>query len=241
MLTGVLNILVNSGSIENIPYPKKRKKPSFLILLGYLKQVSLLMMKISENRSLSTYSDKELVEMMKNSSHALTFIYEKHRDYCLKFMNSMFDDRDEIKDIYQDAVIVFYEKAITSEFNLTCSIQTYLNSICRNQVLVRLTKLKKNASASMIGNEGFLENLTDWFDDSHLVTNDRVAILKGILTEMKESAGKCYEILVRFFYLNQTMEKIAQALEYTNADNAKNQKYRCQEKLKSEMFKRLPK
>jgi RNA polymerase sigma factor (sigma-70 family) len=196
---------------------------------------------MKRNQSLSTCTDNELIDMLKDSTDALTFIYEKHRDYCLKFMNSMFDDRDEIRDIYQDAVIVFYEKAITPEFHLNCSIQTYLNSICRNQVLVRLAKLKKNASASMIGNEGFLENLTDWFDDSHLVTNDRVATLNGILTEMKESASKCYEILVRFFYQNQSMEKIAQAMEYTNADNAKNQKYRCQEKLKSEMFKRLRK
>lgn len=199
------------------------------------------MMKIAGNTSLKTYTDNELVSMLKESSDALTIIYEKHRDYCLKFMNSMFDDRNEIKDIYQDAVIVFYEKAISSEFNLTCSIQTYLNSICRNQVLVRLAKMKKNASASLMDNDGFLENLTDWFDDSHLVTNERVATLKGILAEMKESANKCYEILVRFFYQNQTMEKIAQAMEYTNADNAKNQKYRCQEKLKSEMFKRLRK
>lgn len=196
---------------------------------------------MKRNQSLRTYTDNELIEMLKDSSDALTFIYEKHRDYCLKFMNSMFDDGGEIKDIYQDAVIVFYEKAISPEFNLTCSIQTYLNSICRNQVLVRLKRLKKIASASMMGNEGFLENITDWFDDSHLVTNDRVAALKGILTEMKESTSKCYEILVRFFYQNQSMEKISQALGYTNADNAKNQKYRCQEKLKSEMFKRLRK
>lgn len=198
-------------------------------------------MKIARNKSLSTCTDNELINMLKESNDVMTFIYEKHKDYCLKFMNSMFDDRDEIKDIYQDAVIVFYEKAISPQFQLTCSIQTYLNSICRNQVLVRLAKLKKNVSANQMDNEGFLENLTDWFDDSHQVNNDRVATLKGILTEMKESANKCYEILVRFFYQNQTMEKIAQALDYTNADNAKNQKYRCQEKLKSEMFKRLRK
>lgn len=199
------------------------------------------MMKIAVNKRLSTYSDRELVDMLKESNDALTIIYERHRDYCLNFMNSMFDDRDEIKDIYQDAVIVFYEKAITPGFNLTCSIQTYLNSICRNQVLVRLARLKKNASTSIMGNEGILENLTDWFDDSNLVSNERIATLKGILTEMKESTSKCYEILVRFFYQNHSMEKIAQALGYTNADNAKNQKYRCQEKLKAEMFKRLRK
>lgn len=198
-------------------------------------------MKIAGNKSQSTFSDSELIELLKESSDALTIVYEKHKEYCINFMKSMYDNRDDIKDIYQDAVIVFYEKAINPEFNLTCSIQTYLNSICRNQVLVRLAKLKKNASASMMGNEGFIENLTDWFDDRHLVSNDRLAALNGILTEMKESTSKCYDILVRFFYQDQSMDKIAEALGYTNADNAKNQKYRCQEKLKSEMFKRLRK
>lgn len=198
-------------------------------------------MKVIQNQSLRAYSDNELIEMLKESSDALTMVYEKHKEYCLNFMKSIFDDKDEIKDIYQDAVIVLYEKAISPGFTLTCSIQTYLNSICRNQVLVRLEKRKKSASTNMVGNEGYLENLTDWFDDSYLVSNDRVAALKGILTEMKESSNKCYDILVRFFYQNQSMDKIAEAMGYTNADNAKNQKYRCQEKLKAEMFKRLKK
>ena len=105
--------------------------------------------------------------------------------------------------------------------------------------LVRLTHSKKHTLSSVQANEKYLENLTDWFDDSNLVNNERVTALKGILSEMKESASKCYDILVRFFYQNQTMEKIATALGYTNADNAKNQKYRCQEKLKMELFKRL--
>lgn len=93
----------------------------------------------------------------------------------------------------------------------------------------------------MEGNEGFLENLTDWFDDSLLITNDRVTTLKGILSEMKQESSKCYELLTRFFYQNQKMEKIALEMEYTNADNAKNQKYKCQKKLKSELFRRLGK
>ncbi|WP_162342692.1 RNA polymerase sigma factor [Cyclobacterium salsum] len=198
-------------------------------------------MKEIQNRSLSAYSDSELIEMLKESSEALTMVYEKHREYCLNFMTSMFDDRDEIKDIYQDAVIVLYEKAIKPGFTLTCSIQTYLNSICRNQVLVRLAHSKKYTHSNDEGNKNYLENLTDWFDDSNMVGNERVTALKGILMEMKESSSKCYDILVRFFYQNQSMDKIAVAMGYTNADNAKTQKYKCQKKLKAKMFKRLKK
>lgn len=89
-------------------------------------------MKVIQNRSLSTHSDSELIEMLKESSDALSMVYEKHKEYCINFMKSMYDNRDEVKDIYQDAVIVFYENAIKPGFNLTCSIQTYLNSICKN-------------------------------------------------------------------------------------------------------------
>jgi len=198
-------------------------------------------MKVIQKQSLSAYSDNELIEMLKESSDALTMVYEKHKEYCVNFMKSMFDDSDEIKDIYQDAVIVFYEKAINPGFTLTCSIQTYLNSICRNQVLVRFAHSKKYILSNVASNKEYLENLTDWFDDSNLVKDERIIALKGVLAEMKESASKCYDILVRYFYRNQSMNKIAEALGYTNADNAKNQKYRCQEKLKAEMFKRLKK
>lgn len=191
---------------------------------------------------LNGFSDNDLVEMLKDSNEALTIIYKKHKEYCFNFMKTMFDDMDEIYDIYQDAVIVFYEKVISPSFNLSCSIQTYLNSICRNQVLLRLKKRNKQAFMRInTGDEDFLENITDWYDDSDRIKNERVTILEVILTEMKESASKCYEILVRFFYQNQSMEKIADCMEYTNASNAKNQKFRCQEKLKSEMFKRLRK
>jgi RNA polymerase sigma factor (sigma-70 family) len=199
------------------------------------------MMKVIHNRSHNAYSDSELIELVKESSDALTMVYEKHKEYCINFMKSMYDNKDEIKDIYQDAVIVFYENAVKPGFNLTCSIQTYLNSICRNQVLLRFSHAKKQVVSSVEENQEFLESLTDWFDDSNLVNNERVAALTGILNEMKESASKCFDILVRFFYQDQTMDKIAEALGYTNADNAKNQKYRCQEKLKAELFKRLKK
>ena len=191
---------------------------------------------------LNGFSDNDLVEMLKESNEALTIVYKKHKEYCLNFMRAMFDDMDEINDIYQDAVIVFYEKVINPSFILSCSIQTYLNSICRNQVLLRLKKRNKQAFMRInTGDEDFLENISDWYDDSDRIKNERVTILEVILTEMKENASKCYEILVRFFYQNQPMEKIATAMDFNNSRSAITQKYKCQEKLKSEMFKRLRK
>ena len=189
---------------------------------------------------LNAFSDQDLVEMLKESNDALTFIYNKHKKYCLNFMKTMFDEMDEINDIYHDAIVAFYEKVQNPSFSLSCSIQTYLNSVCRNQVLLRLKKRNKQAFMRInTGDEDFLESISDLVDESILIKNDRINVLVEVLTEMKIGASKCHEILTRFWFENQSMAKIAYYMEYTNADNAKNQKSRCQEKLTKELFKRL--
>ena len=127
------------------------------------------------------------------------------------------------------------------DFKLSCTIQTYLNSICRNQILVRLKHTSKYEIKDAEANNDYIENISDWFESVEEVNEERVSVMAKIFKEMKESSNKCYDILMRFFYLNQTMDKIAVDLNYTNADNAKNQKYRCQEKFKTEVFKRLQK
>ena len=198
-------------------------------------------MKVVSSNDHNSYSDEELINLLKENGDALSIVYKRHKLYSINFMKSMFNDHNEIKDIFQDAVIVFYENVNTAGFKLSCSIQTYLNSICRNQILKRVNFSKRYEINNSDDKNEYLENVTDWFDDSKEVNNERVSVIIEILKEMKEDLSKCYDILVRFFYKNQTMDKIATELQYTNADNAKNQKYRCQEKLKTEVFKRIQK
>jgi RNA polymerase sigma factor (sigma-70 family) len=189
--------------------------------------------------SIDNYTDAQLLDFMR-SGHpdGLTYAYKYHREYCMNFMKSKYYDHEEIQDIFQDAVIVLYEKVQHSDFELTCSIQTYLNSICRNQIFIRLKKAGKFVQGDEETDDnsnGFL----DWFDESDGVNHDRVKIIQLVLLEWKSQSLKCYEILVRFFYRKQSMSQIAYDLGYTNADNSKNQKARCQQKLKVEVFKRL--
>jgi len=85
-------------------------------------------------------------------------------------------NRELIKDIYHDALIVLYEKAKGGEFQLTCSLQTYLNSICRNQLLSVLRRdalmlpLAEGSDREMADeNEQYSEAITDWLHPAKLV------------------------------------------------------------------------
>jgi hypothetical protein len=182
-------------------------------------------------------SDNEIIILLKESSENLDIVYKKHCDYCLNFMKKINFNEELNKDIFHDALIVLTENLKKENFVLNCKIQTYLNSICRNQLLVRLKGDIKKVEYS----EDFDERIDDWFDDEEEIKNERISVVIKALEKMKEYGGKCYEILRRFFYENQKMDKIAFDLNYTNADNAKNQKARCQKNLKELVFEMIQK
>ena len=87
--------------------------------------------------------DQTILKNLRKDVKYLDQVYLQNKEYCLNFMKRKHQDFEAIKDIYQDAVIVFYEKALDENFNLSCSIQTYLNSICHFQVLNRFKKDSK--------------------------------------------------------------------------------------------------
>ena len=179
-------------------------------------------------------SDQEIIKLLKDSSGNLDIIYEKHKDYCMNFMKKINHNDELNQDIFHDALIVLNEKVKKDDFVLreNCTIQTYLNSICRNQILVRFKKNSKHSEYS----EDYDVRIDDWYENLETENNEKLRAGVTAFEKLKDLGGKCYEILRRFFYENHSMEKIAYDLEYTNADNVKNQKSRCQKKLKELAF-----
>ena len=186
-------------------------------------------------------NDHDIIAGIKNFDEASgNALYNKHKDYCLRFMNKMYFDEEINRDIYQDAVIVFIEKMRDNKLTLeNTSIQTYLNSICRNQVLVRLKQKNKPVSMAEDWENNYSDKYTDWFDEQAEIKNDRIKLIMEELEAMKDKGQVCYELLRKVFFENKTMEAVATLMNYTNADNAKNQSYRCRERLKKQVFERL--
>ena len=72
-------------------------------------------------------TDQDILFKLRNDSSYFSKIYNDYKSHSLNFMRKMNNDFDLLKDIYQDAVIVLYEKSKDPDFKLTCSIQTYIN------------------------------------------------------------------------------------------------------------------
>ena len=175
-------------------------------------------------------TDQEKLFKLRKDGSYFTTIYDEHKGYAMRFMRNMNDDIELLTDVYQDAMIVLYEKSMDEKFSLSCSIQTYVNSICRNQLLTRF----KSSSRFVSKSDDFNPDINDWFpvEEYDPEKEERINRIEESLEKLKSVGEKCYEMLKRFFYQNESMDEIALAMGYTNGDNAKNQKSRCQKKLK---------
>ena len=204
----------------------------------------------------NSLSDLELIKKIADNSDYLTCVNNKTREYCIKFMQKQCNgvDIDDIQDIYHDAVLVLYDKCKTDNFLLTCSIQTYLNSICRNHLLNRFKEGGKiipfpdsNERNGDNDNFEYVPEIKDWLpysdfsinseDDSESGKRIR-AIMKG-LEIMKRKKGDCHELLSLVYWQKKTMLQIAEYFGYKGEHIAKNKSYHCREKLKGLSFDNL--
>ena len=167
---------------------------------------------------------KDVINSLRENIKNLDDLYVNHKEYSFNFMRKMYNDDSVISDIYQDALIVLYEKSQELSFELTCSVQTYINSVCRNQILNRFKKDAKMLSFT----EEFDPTIEDYIDEEvDEIEDDRIKLISPSLENMKPLGGPCYEILKRYYYNKQSMKEIASEMNYTNSANAKNQKARC--------------
>jgi RNA polymerase sigma factor (sigma-70 family) len=136
---------------------------------------------------------------------------------------------DEAKDIFQEAMITLYQKAKSESFVLTSQIKTYLYSICRRLWLKRLQQLGKTTNG--------VENYDTVVVEDDMEIHERRNAELGIMDRVLNSLGEPCKSLIEAFYIEKkSMDQIALSFGYTNADNAKNQKYKCLMRLKKLFF-----
>jgi len=163
-------------------------------------------------------SDSEiLAKISKGDESALDFLYKKYYRMMTKIVITNSGTEQEAKDIYQDALIVFWQKVIGGNLVLTSKISTYLYSICLNlwrKELDRKSRLTNKQHDSA-------------FEEDHS-KDERKRIISECLNELGET---CRKILTYYYFDGMSMLDIADKLGFANTDTAKTKKYKCKKRL----------
>ena len=168
--------------------------------------------------------------LAQNDSKAVETLYKSHFTMIQHFVENNNGSFDDARDVFQEAMIALYEKVQLDSFVLTCQIKTYLFSICKHLWLKRLQQMGKYSSP-LSAHE---ESISIEMDMGQIEKKDAAF---AIMDRALNSLGEPCKSLLEGYYLNKKgMQELASQFGYTNADNAKNQKYKCLMRLKKIFF-----
>lgn len=136
---------------------------------------------------------------------------------------------EEAKDIYQEAYLSVWRNIKMDRFNPKHdgALEAYLFRIARNKWLDHLRSLHFKKTTKLESKHD-TEELSEELDELSL---ERIRIMKDCFRQLDPS---CHKVLSLFYYKKTSLKLIAEEMKWTEA-TAKNNKFRCMEKLRKMM------
>jgi len=169
-------------------------------------------------------TDQLIIETLKKGQYdkVLNKLYESYPT-VRSFISKNGGNEEDVKDVFQDALTIFFQKASNQDFVLSSKISTYLFSVSKYIWKDRLKQKNK-----FIYKEEWAESVL--FEEEIEDLRDEVSLMNRIFEQLGEG---CQKLLNAFYILKLTMAEISKEFSYSNSESAKNQKYKCLERAKS--------
>jgi len=169
---------------------------------------------------------EQLVGLAKERDSALAKVYSQHRDSCFSYIFKNSGSTEDAKDVYQEAIIVFYENVLSGKFNGKSAIGTYLYSIVKFKWLNSI----KQKGMQVRHKEQIAKDSTVYIDAvKDLVRTESEAQILAVL----DTVGlKCKKLLIASFYHQHSIAEIAKIMSFSSEQIVRNQKYKCLKKLR---------
>ena len=176
-------------------------------------------------------SEKALLQgLAQSDKKAIETIYKENFSMIQSLILNNSGSGDDAKDIFQETMIVLYEKVRSGTFELNCLIKTYVYSVSKRLWLKRLQQMNRYAPPL----DGVHETVPV---EEEIEEHERVNTEFEMMNKAIGSLGEpCKSLLEAYYLEKKNMQEIALSFGYTNADNAKNQKYKCLMRLKKIFF-----
>ena len=176
------------------------------------------------------YQESEIVSGIRDhDSGVLEYVYQTCFPVIEGFVIHHNGSREHAKDVFQEAMIIAYQKIREGELVLTCKFGTYLYGICKNVWIQERKKYQLHAEKLrqqplMVQDPGVEE---DPLMNTHLTE-----LFNRHFNELSED---CQKILTMFFN-NRTVEEIRESMNYKDLHHAADRKYRCKKSLIKRMM-----
>lgn len=150
-------------------------------------------------------------------------LYQSAFPGAASFIRKMGGNFDEARDIFQDALLIYYEKTRGQKPDPEHNENAYLVGICKH-----LWYRKHRDEKAGIP-----------LDENLDLAEDEEPEVSGRLMHFVERSGKkCLELLKAFYYDKLNMKELAETFGFSGERSATVQKHKCLEKVRNEIQQR---
>lgn len=171
-------------------------------------------------------SEKELISNLRAGSNTgFEYLYVKNWPICKNMMFKMGIEENDRKDIFQDSIIILYEKLQEDSFLITSKIGTLLYGICRHKCLNNFRDSKKKVKI-------------DIQEDNLISSEGEETSDPEILEEIISLGSPCKDILSAFYFHRQRLKELMIEFHYKSENSIKQQKFKCLKRLKQKFLQK---
>lgn len=148
-------------------------------------------------------------------------LYERAFPAFARAAARMRPSMEDARDVFHDALIIYYEKSRTPGFEIRVSPEAYVVGIAKHLLVRKFKADRHKVSFSDV------ESTICIPSDFYPAVNET-----GLLRFLEKSGKKCLELLRRFYYEKDSMKLLADSLGFSSEHSASVQKHKCIGKLR---------
>ncbi len=171
------------------------------------------------------FSDSELLSgLASQDERILRAFYSKFFHQVRRYVLSNNGSDEDARDLFQDVLLVLFQKVRKVDFKLTCALATYIYSVARFLWLKELNK-RKWISYQEVNQE----EVADIDADIGMINekNERLLFFRQCFDKLSEACRK----VLTLFNEGLSISEITKAMGYTSEQHTKNRRYRCKQSL----------
>ncbi|MBP6977599.1 MAG: sigma-70 family RNA polymerase sigma factor [Bacteroidales bacterium] len=174
------------------------------------------------------YSDEEILGgLVRKDSRIIKFILVEHFATIKRFILRNNGTPEDAEDVFQEAMMIIYQKTKDNELSLECSFITFLYSVSRH---IWFQKLEKNRIDPAYVSD--LENFIQLSDEMRFEVYDEEKERIRLFQKHFLALGEDCQKLLRLFVKRVPLAEIMKIMGYKSVKYAKTRKFLCKEKLK---------
>jgi RNA polymerase sigma factor (sigma-70 family) len=179
------------------------------------------------------FSDEAILKGLKEKrSDCIRYLYREYFPLAKSIVEKNSGSYQDAEDVFQDGVIILYQKILSGPLTLNCTLKTFFFSICRNIWMQRLDRKWR-----LLYQDDLVSETVEDYDAIPIELNEE-KLEKTRLYQLHflSLPADCQKIL-KMFLSKTSLKEISEHMGFKDVSYAKTRKYLCKNMLRKKILR----